>query len=85
MMNDNNDIKYEHVKVKKIPPSRIKNTNGAGDNLCGATICALLEGKTLIDAVKYGTNASRMCLASKHAVNPEMNKKALAKMIRSNL
>jgi len=79
----------EHIKVDKLTPNEIVNTNGAGDNLCGATICGLVEGLDLVEAVRRGIGASRLCLQSKYAVHPDLTKDVLAERgtakIRSSL
>eukprot|EP01083_Nonionella_stella_P027404 75448_1 len=79
------DMKHTHVAVNKLSPEQIQNTNGAGDNLCGATVCGLLQGDSLVESVvKYGIQASRLCLQSKRAVHKGLSRQSLEK-IRSNL
>ena len=71
-----------YIKVDELKPTEIINTNGAGDNLCGSTICGLLEGKELIHAVEAGICASKMCLRTKYAVHPELTKEVLTRSPR---
>ena len=79
----------EHIEVDKLAPNDIVNTNGAGDNLCGATICGLVEGLGVVEAVRRGIGASRLCLQSEYAVNPHLTmdrlEKGTATKIRSAL
>jgi adenosine kinase len=44
----------EHVELDKIPKDKIVDTNGAGDSFVGAFYAALIQGKSVIEAVREG-------------------------------
>lgn len=44
----------EVVTSPAFPPAIIRDTLGAGDTFCAAVIYALIHGKSLKDALKFG-------------------------------
>jgi len=61
------------------PPDTIDiaDVTGAGDALAAGTLDALLEGRSLTGALPFGIAASRITLASPHAVAPELDRDLL--------
>ncbi|KNC78554.1 hypothetical protein SARC_09027, partial [Sphaeroforma arctica JP610] len=52
---------------------QVMNATGAGDSLCGAFIHALLEGKTVNQAVEFGMQAAVVSLGcNERAISPEI-------------
>jgi pseudouridine-5'-phosphate glycosidase/sugar/nucleoside kinase (ribokinase family) len=49
-----------HFEAKKV--SEVKNTSGAGDTLCGAFIHAILNGKSVSEAVSVGMEAATISI-----------------------
>ena len=42
------------VELEKIDKSKIVDTNGAGDSFVGAFLAAIVQGKSVVEAVKAG-------------------------------
>lgn len=61
------------------PPAtpEIADVTGAGDALAAGTLDALLSGRPLAQSLRFGIAASRITLASPHAVAPEFNRDLL--------
>eukprot|EP01116_Phalansterium_solitarium_P000263 TRINITY_DN10164_c0_g1_i1.p1 TRINITY_DN10164_c0_g1~~TRINITY_DN10164_c0_g1_i1.p1 ORF type:complete len:695 (+),score=287.19 TRINITY_DN10164_c0_g1_i1:23-2086(+) len=50
-------------------PSHVENVTGAGDSFVGGVAWALLQGKSVEDAVSYGLRAAQLSVESSHAVS----------------
>lgn len=42
------------VELEKIDKSKIVDTNGAGDSFVGAFLAAIVQGKSVVEAVQAG-------------------------------
>lgn len=47
-------VKTELVELEKIDKTKIVDTNGAGDSFVGAFMAAIVQGKSVVEAVKAG-------------------------------
>jgi len=61
-------IHYHHYAP--LQPEKIVSVTGAGDSLAGATIFALLQGKSLDESVRFGLLSAKLSLESDSAVSP---------------
>jgi pseudouridine-5'-phosphate glycosidase/sugar/nucleoside kinase (ribokinase family) len=70
------DITYDRIPAQ---PMQVENSTGAGDSLCGAFMYALVQGKSELEAVKFGMEAAALSLkCSDRAVSTELNTLKLA-------
>lgn len=68
-------------RITPPPARRVVDVTGAGDALAGATVAALMHGKTLRDALRDGMAAAMLTVEAKTAVaelSPEAFAEALA-------
>lgn len=64
-------------------PAAVTDVTGAGDCATGATIWALLNGRSMIEAVRIGQAAAALSLASERAVPETMSPARLHAVLRS--
>jgi pseudouridine kinase len=50
----------------------VEDVTGAGDAMLAAFCCAVLSGRTPLDAARYGQTAAMLTLASPHTVRPDL-------------
>lgn len=57
-------IVFHDGKYKQIPAYSVEavDTTAAGDTFCGGVCVALAEGKTVFEAVQFGTKAASICV-----------------------
>lgn len=57
-------ITFHDGEYKQIPAYRVEavDTTAAGDTFCGGVCVALAEGKTVFEAVRFGTKAASICV-----------------------
>jgi len=69
---DSSEVTFQRFPAKKVLD--VKNATGAGDTLSGAFIHAILEGKTIAEAVSIGIEAATMSLEwSDSAIAPSLS------------
>ncbi|WP_343560557.1 carbohydrate kinase family protein [Kiloniella sp. b19] len=61
-----------HVPAVHVEKDYIVDVTGAGDAMIAGTLCGLLRGLELVDAVQRGMNASALCLQYRGASPAEM-------------
>lgn len=67
---------FKHFEVERL---RLENATGAGDSLCGGVVHALLQKKSLEEAIHVGIAAANLSLGcEKHAVSPEISNMQIA-------
>jgi len=54
-------------------PVRVVDATGAGDALIAGTLVAMLEGRSLAEAVRMGTVAAALTLECPHSVRPDLS------------
>lgn len=57
-------IIFHDGEYKQVPAYRVEavDTTAAGDTFCGGVCVALAEGKTVFEAVQFGTKAASICV-----------------------
>ncbi|ETO35646.1 kinase, pfkB family [Reticulomyxa filosa] len=76
VVNRNQSQYFEAVPIEN---RLIQTTCGAGDNLAAGTICGILDGKPLLEAIQLGLKAAKSALLVTGAVNPLLSRQLLQK------